>query len=623
MATALALLVVVPAARAATPSAYVYATSSNPTVSQFAADDAGVLSALTPASVPNVGFSTGAATSPDGRSLYVVDQTAAKISQFDIAGDGKLTPKVPATVATGTTPFGIAVAPDGGHVYVPNQTDGTVSVYDVGTGGTLSPASTVTAGAAPVQVALSPDGTSAYVSNFGGASVSQYDVDATTGALTAKSPATVPAGASPVGVAVSPDGGSVYVANRLVSGTVTQFSVGAGGALTPKTPASVPAGSRPVGVVAGADGVYATNFTSDSISQYHAGADGALTAGVPDHVTAPHSPYFAALAPDGHSLYVAGYGAASIGQYDVGADGALTAKSPATVPADVRPVAIAAAPGDQEAPTIDLRTPADGAHYALDEAVDADYSCADEGNTGLASCTGDVPDGDAIDTSTLGDHHFTVVARDGAGNETTVTNTYTVVDEQAPTVDLVTPADGAVYVQGADVAAEYSCADEGGSNLASCTGDVPDGDAVDTSTLGPHDFTVTARDGAGNETSVTHSYVVVELFGFEGFLGSIQDGSVVTAGSAVPIVFSLGGDRGLDVLADGSPSSVQVDCDDPGEPTGGEPAASWNDSGLRFDTSTGHYVFEWQTAAGWAGTCRSFVLTLADGSVHRLVVRLR
>ena len=139
------------------------------------------------------------------------------------------------------------------------------------------------------------------------------------------------------------------------------------------------------------------------------------------------------------------------------------------------------------------------------------------------------------------------------------------------------------YQQGAAVAVAYSCADEGGSGLASCTGDVPDGGALDTSTPGAHDFTVVARDGDGNETTVTHSYTVTEpptrrrlLRGldFQGFLGPIHDGSVVRAGDAIPIVFSLGGDQGLDVLADGSPTSVQTDCGDPGTPTGGDPASS-------------------------------------------------
>src|SRR5205085_4521916 len=82
---------------------------------------------------------------------------------------------------------------------------------------------------------------------------------------------------------------------------------------------------------------------------------------------------------------------------------------------------------------------------------------------------------------------------------------------------------------------------------------------------------------------------------FQGFLGPIHQGSVVSAGDVTPIVFSLGGDRGLDVLAPGSPSSVQTACEHPGAPTGGEPALSQSGRGLIFRSSTGHYVFSWQT----------------------------
>jgi hypothetical protein len=207
-------------------------------------------------------------------------------------------------------------------------------------------------------------------------------------------------------------------------------------------------------------------------------------------------------------------------------------------------------------------------------------------------------------------------------------------DETAPTVDLVTPADGAEYEQGAAVAVHYTCADEGPSGLRSCTGDLPDGDPLNTSALGAHDFTVVARDGEGNETTVTHSYTVIEPppppppasdpgLGFQGFLGPIHQGSVVSAGDAIPIVFSLGGDRGLDVLAAGSPSSVQTDCDHPGAPTGGEPASSQSGSGLIFHSWTGHYVFKCQTRRSWAGTCRTFVLGLRDGDVARLTVSFR
>ncbi|MGZ8634929.1 MAG: PxKF domain-containing protein, partial [Solirubrobacteraceae bacterium] len=202
-------------------------------------------------------------------------------------------------------------------------------------------------------------------------------------------------------------------------------------------------------------------------------------------------------------------------------------------------------------------------------------------------------------------------------------------DERAPTIDLRAPSPGAQYGVGADVHADYSCADQGGSGLASCTGDLPSGGALNTATPGAYGFTVVARDGAGHETTVTNSYTVVQPpppppdLGFAGFFGSIHDGSVVRAGDAVSIVFGLDAYHGLKILADGSPSSVQVDCRHPGHATGGDAARSVSGRGLRFHRRTGHYVFTWQTKTAWAGTCRTFVLSLNDGSVERLTVSFR
>jgi hypothetical protein len=193
-------------------------------------------------------------------------------------------------------------------------------------------------------------------------------------------------------------------------------------------------------------------------------------------------------------------------------------------------------------------------------------------------------------------------------------------DAQSPTVDLRTPPDGAQYKVGEQVAADYSCADEGGSGLKSCVGDVPTGAALDTATAGKHSFTVTARDGEGNTAQVTHTYTV-SGYPFGGFLGSIQNGAVVKPGATIPIVFSLGGDRGLDILAPGSPASGVVRCGDSGAPADTEPAAS--EHGLRYSSRTGLYYFKWRTQRVWGGTCRAFVLTLKDGSVHQLVVKFR
>jgi DNA-binding beta-propeller fold protein YncE len=535
------------AASAATPSAYVYATSWNQTVRQYSADDAGALSDLAPSDVGGAGLtSISAAASPDGRTLYVVNQTSGTITQYDIGVDGTLALETPDPVATGSSPQGLAVAPDGRHVYVVNQGDRSVGVYAVDSAGALSLTSSAAAGRGAAQIALSPDGSSAYVTNLTDGTVSQFDIGVD-GALSPKEPAALAAGARPSGIAVSADGASVYVTNQAASGTVSQFSAAPEtGLLTRQAQPTVPAGSQPRGILAVAGRVYVANAGSDSVSQYAADAGGALGQLAPAAATV-HTPFGLAFSPDGRSVYVAGFADGVVGQLDVAADGTLAAKSVPSVTANPNPVAVVA-----------------------------------------------------------------VKPR----------------DEQAPTIDLRTPAEGAQFEQGADVRADYSCADDGGSGVESCRGDVPDGDPLDTATPGPHTFTVVARDGAGHETTVTHGYTVTApppepSLGFEGFLGPIHDGSLVRAGDAIPIVFSLGGFQGNDVLAAGSPTSVQVACDDPGEPTGGDPASSASSRGLFFNRWTRHYVFLWQTSKAWAGTCRSFVLGLRDGSVERLTVSFR
>jgi hypothetical protein len=167
---------------------------------------------------------------------------------------------------------------------------------------------------------------------------------------------------------------------------------------------------------------------------------------------------------------------------------------------------------DTTPPTVGLRTPRDGAEYARGDVVLADYDCADEPDgSGLASCSGAVADGAAIETDTLGAHELTVTAEDRRGNRTTVTHSYTVVDGDAPTIDLRTPPDGGEYTRAGEVLADYDCADEaGGSGLVSCSGPVADGAAVDTSALGTHTFAVTAVDAAGNRATETHSFRVVD-----------------------------------------------------------------------------------------------------------------
>jgi Ca2+-binding RTX toxin-like protein len=152
-----------------------------------------------------------------------------------------------------------------------------------------------------------------------------------------------------------------------------------------------------------------------------------------------------------------------------------------------------------------VSVPADGATFERSQIVNAAYGC-DSGGSGLASCAGPVASGSAIDTSTLGTHTFSVTATKNSGRNATTTVTYSVVDTTRPTVTL---AGVAPRIQaGRNATVTYACADE--TQLVSCTGTLPSGSAVDTSTPGTKTFSVVAVDGSGNRATTTATYEVYD-----------------------------------------------------------------------------------------------------------------
>ena len=110
--------------------------------------------------------------------------------------------------------------------------------------------------------------------------------------------------------------------------------------------------------------------------------------------------------------------------------------------------------------------------------------------------------------------------------------------------------------------------------------------------------------------------------GFFPPVGPYPELQLVTAGRAIPLKFSLGGDQGLDIFAAGFPVSWALDCstmatsmpvaiDTPGH------------SGLHFDPSTGTYNDVWKTDRAWSGTCRQLEMMFVDGSVMRANFQFR
>ena len=86
--------------------------------------------------------------------------------------------------------------------------------------------------------------------------------------------------------------------------------------------------------------------------------------------------------------------------------------------------------------SVEITAPVDGRHIAFGAQVAADYACPLPAPARLSSCTGPVADGASVDTSTAGEHTFTVVAEDSAGNRASRTVSYTV---DAPVVPPVAP----------------------------------------------------------------------------------------------------------------------------------------------------------------------------------------
>ena len=112
-------------------------------------------------------------------------------------------------------------------------------------------------------------------------------------------------------------------------------------------------------------------------------------------------------------------------------------------------------------------------------------------------------------------------------------------------------------------------------------------------------------------------HVSVEGHG-PGFLGPVDNMPTLNsakAGSAIPVKFSLGSDQGLNIMADGYPTSTQIACDDTGPTDAIEQTVTAGRSTLSYDASTDQYTYVWKTEKAWAGTCRQLEMKLADGRI--------
>jgi len=249
-------------------SHYLYLASLNDgTVGGFMIDQTtGALTAL-PGAPYAAGAGAGAipAFSPNGRFLYVMNQTANTVSAYVINSDGSLSNVTGSPFATGvTTPTWISFTPNGSfayvsgsgsnniaafttdantgvltpiasgiyatndsypaditidtagkHLYVPNKHGTTIAAFTINTDGTLTSVGSATTGSGTTFLQIEVNGKYAYAS-AGRATTNGlygYGIDATTGALTALTGSPYATGSQPLFVTVDPSGNYAYTAN--------------------------------------------------------------------------------------------------------------------------------------------------------------------------------------------------------------------------------------------------------------------------------------------------------------------------------------------------------------------------------------------------------------------------
>jgi hypothetical protein len=77
-----------------------------------------------------------------------------------------------------------------------------------------------------------------------------------------------------------------------------------------------------------------------------------------------------------------------------------------------------------------------------------------------------------------------------------------------PSITITTPAEEAAYTQGQAINANYSCQPGEGTSVKTCAGPVANGAALETATVGEHEFLVKAEDNDKGKAGRSASYTV-------------------------------------------------------------------------------------------------------------------
>jgi hypothetical protein len=256
-------------------------------------------------------------------------------------------------------------------------------------------------------------------------------------------------------------------------------------------------------------------------------------------------------------------------------------------------------------------TSPDGANSWYVTAPTVTFTCSDT-PSGIVSC---LADGETVDNKTLGEsasgQTVTATATDNAGRTATDSAGPYFVDLSNPTsVAFVGgPAAGGSYIFGSVPAAPTCTADDAISGLDSC---IVSGYST---AVGTHTMTATATDNAGRTATATRSYTVNPwtLGGFYAPVDKPNTLNVTKGGSTVPLKFEVfAGSTELTDTSVVSTLTKQITCGT-GLATDTIEVTATGGTSLRYDTTAGQFIYNWQTPKR-PGTCWMVTMTTTDGS---------